>query len=204
MRKKISFLCMAAGFILIVAAVALAGYNFWEENRAAEFVDSILPDLHQAIAEHENSVEKESQETNESALNSWVSGRMTVIDIDGYGYIGYLSIPELELELPVMSEWDYDRLEISPCLYYGSVKTDNMIIAAHNYARFFRRLSELKPGDAVWFTDMDGIIYTYKVGDIEILSPTATEEMIVNDWDLTLYTCTFGGGSRVTVRCEKN
>ena len=59
-------------------------------------------------------------------------------------------------------------------------------------------------GDTVQFTDMKGKVYIYEVGDIEILPPTATEEMIVSDWDLTLYTCTYGGESRVTVRCERD
>lgn len=128
---------------------------------------------------------------------------MTVIEIDGYGYIGYLSLPALGLELPVLSEWDYTRLKTAPCLYYGSVKTDNMVIAAHNYTRHFGKLSQLKPGDTIRFTDMDGTVYTYQVGDLEILPPTATEEMITSDWELSLYTCTYGGGSRVTVRCER-
>jgi sortase A len=38
---------------------------------------------------------------------------------------------------------------------------------------------------------------------LEILRPTAVEEMISGDWDLTLFTCTIGGATRVTIRCEK-
>jgi sortase A len=36
---------------------------------------------------------------------------------------------------------------------------------------------------------------------MEILSPFAVEEMTSGDWDMTLFTCTVGGQSRVTVRC---
>jgi len=36
----------------------------------------------------------------------------------------------------------------------------------------------------------------------EVLLPTAVEEMTAGEWDLTLFTCTLGGRSRVTVRCE--
>ena len=39
--------------------------------------------------------------------------------------------------------------------------------------------------------------------EIERLRPTAVKEMTSGDWDLTLFTCTVGGQSRVTVRCEK-
>ena len=49
---------------------------------------------------------------------------------------------------------------------------------------------------------MDGNVFRYEVVELETLMPTAIEEMTSGDWDLTLFTCTIGGGSRVTVRCE--
>ena len=36
---------------------------------------------------------------------------------------------------------------------------------------------------------------------LEILQPTAVEEMTSGDYDLTLFTCTYGGATRFTVRC---
>lgn len=183
---------MLLGVLLIISAVALAVYNIRGENRAADAAESIMPLLHEAI-------EESAEETEPTDI----SDSMTVVEIDGFGYIGYLSIPALELELPVMSEWDYTRLKTAPCLYYGSVKSDNMVIAAHNYTRHFGRLSRLRPGDAVRFTDMQGKVYNYAVGDLETLPATATKEMITSSWELSLYTCTYGGGERVTVRCER-
>lgn len=200
-RKKISIICMVSGILLIAGAISLAVYNRYEENRAADAADSVLPLLHQAI-EANSHADKPGTDAKPSP-DETNSGQMAVVEIDGYGYIGYLTIPALELELPVMSEWDYTRLKTAPCLYYGSVKTDNMVIAAHNYTRHFGKLSQLKPGDTIRFTDMDGTVYNYQVGDVETLLPTATEEMITSDWVLSLYTCTYGGGSRVTVRCER-
>ena len=213
MRKKVSIVFMAFGVLLIAAAILLAVYNRRQEQRAADAVDSVMPLLHQAIEANSIADEPDSSangpdpsapETDtKPPAEETDSDRMPVAEIDGYGYIGYLSIPALGLELPVMSEWDYTRLKKSPCLYYGSVKTDNMVIAAHNYTQHFGRLSDLKTGDAVRFTDVDGTVYNYQVGDVETLPPTATEEMITSDWNLTLYTCTYGGKNRVTVRCER-
>lgn len=193
MRKKFGIICMICGILLIAASVSLAVYNYEEDLHAAGAAGKVMPDLKQQISERIESKPEELKGSDE----------MTVAEIDGYGYIGYLSIPSLGLELPVMSDWDYVRLKIAPCLYFGSVKRDNMVIAAHNYAGFFGRCSELKIGDAVLFTDMDGAVYEYKVGDMEVLPPSATEEMIKSRWDLSLYTCTYGGASRVTVRCER-
>lgn len=213
MRKEVSIVCMLLGVLLIVSAISLAVYNRCEEQNAADAADSVMPLLVQAIEEKAGSglnrpiseppkTDGESSPEN-PAPEETDHDRMTVVEINGYGYIGYLSIPALELELPVMSEWDYNRLKKSPCLYYGSVKTDNMVIAAHNYTRQFGKLSKLKIGDTVRFTDMDGKVYDYAVGDLEILRPTATEEMITSDWELSLYTCTYGGTNRVTVRCGR-
>ncbi len=206
MRKKISIVCMTVGVLLITAAVSLAVYNQVQERHAADAADSVMLLLHQIIESPPASNEPESTapETDpEPPSEGTDSDKMTVMEIDGYGYIGYLSIPALSLELPVMSEWDYTRLKIAPCLYYGSVKTGNMVIAAHNYARHFGKLSQLKLGDILQFTDMDGTVYTYQVGDVETLPATATEEMIASDWELSLYTCTYGGRSRVTVRLKR-
>ncbi|HIX11183.1 MAG TPA: sortase, partial [Candidatus Agathobaculum pullistercoris] len=63
--------------------------------------------------------------------------------------------------------------------------------------------NRLNTGDTVTFTDVDGNQFTYAVSLIEDLPGTAIEEMQAGEWDLTLFTCTLGGRSRVTVRCER-
>lgn len=187
-RRKAGVLCMILGTLLLAAAAGLLIFNQIEANKAAKASEDILPVLTDAIRSDEN----------DNPLQE-----MPTVEIDGYAYIGYLSIPALGLELPVMDEWDYTRLKTAPCRYFGSVYSDNLVIAGHNYAGHFGRLSALEIGDTVRFTAVDGTVYTYRVGDMEMLPPTATEEMIVSDWDLTLYTCTRGGTKRVTVRCER-
>ena len=63
-------------------------------------------------------------------------------------------------------------------------------------------LNNLSQGDEITFTDMDGNLFRYEVAALEVLSPFAVEEMTTGDWDLTLFTCTVGGQSRIAVRCE--
>ena len=128
---------------------------------------------------------------------------MTEVEIDGHRYIGYLTLPGLELELPVMADWNYPQLRIAPCRYTGSVRGEDLVLMAHNYARHFGGLSELSEGDSVIFTDMDGHVTLYEVIARDILAPTAVAEMTSGDFDLTLFTCTYGGKSRVTVYCDK-
>jgi sortase A len=127
---------------------------------------------------------------------------MPVISIDGNDYIGVLDIPELDISLPVMSEWSYPKLKIAPCRYTGTIYMNNMVIAAHNYDSHFGRLKELQSGDSITFADTDGNLFYYEVTDMEVLEPTAIEDMKNSGYDLTLFTCTYGGKTRYTVRCS--
>ena len=52
------------------------------------------------------------------------------------------------------------------------------------------------------YTDVNGADHCYEVVLLETLPANATEEMITSGFDLSLYTCTPGGASRVTVRCN--
>lgn len=188
MLRKIGVFCMVLGTVLVGLALALLLYNRSEEDRAGKAVNQILPMLQDSIAE------QDSQSLNPTDTD------MTVLEIGGYDYIGYLSIPALGLELPVMSEWDYSRLRIAPCRYSGSIKTHNLVIAAHNYRCQFGTISNLKEGDTITFTDIDGTVSCYTVALVEILQPTDVAKMISGKWNLTLFTCTYGGKTRVTVR----
>ena len=77
------------------------------------------------------------------------------------------------------------------------------MIMAHNYPKHFGKLQDMRAGDTVTFTDMDGVMVEYQVMALDILAATAVEDMTSGDYDLTLFTCTYGGESRVAVRCDR-
>lgn len=189
---------MVLGTALVLAALSLFLWNRQEDRQAGESAENILPRIIEEIQEPDT-----VSETEEPSWPDPYDPAMTEVEIDGYVYVGYLSIPAIELELPVMSEWDYPRLKIAPCRYTGSTKTGDLVIAGHNYTRHFGPLSRLSEGDQVIFTDMDGEIWVYEVAAVEVLAPTAIEDMTASGYDLTLFTCTYGGQSRVTVRCDR-
>ena len=200
MRNKAGIFCMLLGAALLAAALLLFSGNRSEASEAAAASEAVLPQVEAAIAERTGGAgEAEAP----AVLPDPYDPEMTVVEIDGYGYVGCLSIPSLGLELPVLAEWDYALLKLAPCRYAGSTRTDDLVIAAHNYARHFGALQTLQTGDAVWFTDMDGVVTAYEVAAVEVLQPTAVEEMTAGEYDLTLFTCTYGGRSRVTVRCDR-
>lgn len=193
-KKKGSAL-MIMGLLLIAAALCLAGYNLWDEKRAEASVENLKEQL------VEEQTEVSTEITPAYKLNPEME--MPVKEIDGYDYVGVVEIPVLGLELPVISEWSYPALRVSPCRHGGSVYLDDMIIAAHNYSAHFGSLKELQMGDGVRFTDMDGNEFSYEVVAREMLMPTELEVLESGDWDLTLFTCTIGGQYRVVVRCER-
>ena len=50
---------------------------------------------------------------------------------------------------------------------------------------------------------MDGEVSTYAVAKVETLDPKAVEAVQNSGYDLVLYTCTYGGASRVTAFCNR-
>ena len=193
---------LGAGLLLIAAALALAAYNVIDAQRAARSAAQALEALSQTTAVSAAEPEQASADDAPAYLAD-PEMPMPTVSFDGNDYIGRVDIPSLGLSLPVISEWSYPRLKIAPCRYTGSAYLDNLIIAAHNYSSYFGNLNRLNTGDTVTFTDVDGNQFTYAVSLIEDLPGTAIEEMQAGEWDLTLFTCTLGGRSRVTVRCER-
>ena len=193
---------LGAGLLLIAAALALAAYNVIDAQRAARSAAQALEALSQTTAVSATDPEQASADDAPAYLAD-PEMPMPTVSFDGNDYIGRVDVPSLGLSLSVISEWSYPRLKIAPCRYTGSAYLDNLIIAAHNYSSHFGNLNRLNTGDTVTFTDVDGNQFTYAVSLIEDLPGTAIEEMQAGEWDLTLFTCTLGGRSRVTVRCER-
>ena len=160
MPKKSGIAFVLVGTVLILSALSLFLYNRYEDAQAGQEAESLLADVQTLIETAPSTLPEETvpQET--------LAPELPVTEIDGYGYVGYLSIPKLELELPVMSEWDYARLKIAPCRQFGS--------------------SNL-----------------YEVIRVETLKPTEVDAVQNSDHDLVLYTCTYGGKTRVTVFCDR-
>lgn len=196
MKSKVGIALVVIGLVCIIGAAVILLFNNYQDRNAGKASEDILEVMEDLIPDGNG----ESEDCN-GELDP--AREMAVINWNGYDYIGSLSIPSIGLKLPVMSEWDYDRLKIAPCRYSGSVFTNDLVIAGHNYKRHFGALRNLTQGTAVYFTDAEGTSTSYLVGGIEVLEPNQIQEMKESEWDLTLYTCTLGGASRVTVRCAR-
>ena len=203
-RKKGSALILT-GLLLMAAALALTGYNLWDGLRAGQAAGETTARLEELMPEpasRAESVLPGETEIPDYQLNPEME--MPTVTVGGGEYIGLLSIPALELELPVLGEWSYDGLKTAPCRYAGSAYSGGLIIAGHNYAAHFGGLSQLREGDMLRFTDMDGNEFVYETAALEVLSGSDREGMESGGWDLTLFTCTADGQNRVTVRAVRS
>lgn len=203
-----------AGTVFILAAIFLFLFNTFEDQQAKERVETVLPLIRKAtpppVTQSGITTDPTSAIPNAAEIDPYIPDyilnpnmEMPTVEAEGDKYIGTLYFPSLKLELPVMSSWSYPDLKKAPCLYSGSIYTGNAVIAAHNYASHFGQLTKLAPADEVYFTDVDGNVFTYEVVLLEVLEPTAIEEMTAGDFNLSLFTCTLSGQSRFTVRCDR-
>lgn len=217
MNKTGRFLIFV-GCLLIAAALGLTAYNLVDEARAGKSADQALSQLAIAMSSIRDASTTTGNDTLAapppfttpttssttdipSADQANDEPEMPVIQLDGQEYAGILSIPSLSLELPVLRNWSMAALKNAPCCYAGSLYQNNLVIAGHNYKGHFGKLSDLQIGDSIFFTDARGKRFRYEVVEMESLPANAVDDMTEGDWDFTLFTCTVGGRSRLTVRC---
>ncbi|XME01266.1 sortase [Lachnospiraceae bacterium C1.1] len=186
MKKHLGKVFIVLGIFCVLAAAALIWHNIKENREAGEASAAALDGV---LAQIPSEVLKDR-------------GDMPMVDVDGRTFVGILEIPSLGLTLPVQSEWSKENARVSICRYKGAVSTNDLILAGHNYQEHLGTLKNINTGAEMIFTDMNGRSYYYEVTYMETLGSGDVDAMDEGDWDLTVFTCTIGGASRVTVRSE--
>lgn len=187
MGNKAGHICTVIGILLILAALAIWNYNEWDADRADYTAQTLLTE----VTAQQTRTKPQTAETADS--ESEKSDR----------FLGTLSLPTLNLELPVYATYDDSLMKDTVCRYAGGVDTENLVIAGHNYKRHFGKLTNLRIGDEVALTTMDGTTYRYQVEQVETLDSTAIDEMTAGDYPLTLFTCNYSGQARIAVCCQQ-
>lgn len=203
-RKHTRRIIAIGGALCILGALGFVGSNLHRSTESGRQAGAVLEELLPVVyanAQEATAVPPQTlaPETEPTAPVP----EMPTQTINGWDYIGYLSIPSLELTLPIQSQWSYEGFRVAPGRFAGSTYSKDLVLAAHNYPQHFGHIGDLQPGDTVCFTDMDGHVTHYRVAALETLAPEDVEGMLSGEYDLTLFTCTVGGKSRVTVRCTE-
>lgn len=185
-KKGIVLVCI--GILLICCSFMLQVYNIYENRQAGIKSKHIYNQIQEMLLRVDDNIKTE----NTSTLN-----------IDGNNYIGTIALPALGLELPIMNDWNNEKMKIAPCRYYGSIYTNDLVLCSHSYDNLLGNIKDLNIGDMAIITDINGDQYIYKVEVVEVLGPDDVTEMIESDFDLTLYTCTKDNLNRMTVRLNR-
>jgi len=184
-RRRGTFL-IAFGVALMAAGLGMNFFNAQQDKLAGETSRS----LYEGFAEEMKYVYPHKIEEDEK------------MELGGYSLFGSVEIAELDIMLPVLSDWSYDMLKIAPCRYTGSVDTSDLIIMGHNYKSHFKPLENIGKGTQVVLTDIGGNEYVYSVAEVETLDKTEVEKLDTKEYPLTLFTCNYSGQGRIVVRCK--
>ena len=195
-RRKRGIFLIILGLMLTFSATGIFAMYEYQAELAGDNAELLLEEL-----------QKEMQVRREAAIydpaeQETPTTELPQLTLGGYNLVGILQVPVLGLELPILQDWSYDLLQISPCRYSGSAEDGNLILLGHNYKRHFTPLKQLKSGDCVEFCDVNGTVYTYEVVATEVLQKNEVERLTATECELTLFTCTNGGYSRFVVRCQ--
>ena len=197
---------IARGVCLVVAGVlcwlGAAGFVFFN-NEESEKAGEASQLVYEAMAEQMPETKPRSAARKAAAADAQAEPELKTVEVDGSSYVASLEIPALGMSLPIHSDWSYELLKTAPCRYSGSPYTNDLVICAHNYSSHFSNLFSIDMGTDVYVTTVDGVVFHYRVANRETLQPEEVERMTVpdGDWDMTLFTCYYGGATRCTVRC---
>lgn len=191
-RSRRGFILMALGALFLAAAIGFELYNDWQDNQAGKAAQALLATARKEMTGPAPSISASGGKTISINANTMVTKG---------GLIGVLNIPALGVTLPVQHDYSLEALDTSPCRFTGDGRLSRLVICGHNYKRFFGRLKNLKKGDAVTLTDMDGHVYRFAVSGQLVVAANDWNALETGSWDMTLFTCTVGGLRRVLVRC---
>lgn len=121
------------------------------------------------------------------------------LDVTGTGIMGYLSIPKINVSLPIYHGTEESVLQIAVGHLEGSSfpiggKSTHAVLSAHRglpSARLFTDLDKLETGDTFEITVLNRVL-TYEVDNISIVLPQEAEGLLVQQGKdlVTLMTCT--------------
>ena len=151
-RTGTSRIIIIAATIAIIGLIAYVGYDYCsgsrgdhKAQRTIETLEGIIPGL---------GVDTDvATGTGRDPLAS--------VSIDGVDIVGVLEVPSLDIMAPVMSSAQDDEEYFAKWIDGSPAKGHFMIQGGRDDV--FRKIPDLRPGDRVIFTDVDGIRYSYEV-----------------------------------------
>ncbi len=146
--KALVFICAFVGALLIISSVLLIACDIRSKSSAEKQMQETVKKLYFAMPENTDGVFNKEADSEEG---------MPVFVIDKLGYIGVLSVPALEIEVPVADEYaEYMPLRIS-----GNAAAGSLVIGG-----VLNGFEAVYIGDTIQLYDMRGKVWSYSVCDV--------------------------------------
>ena len=206
--------------IAIMATLGYLGYNYYKKytlnNDAEEFLqefDTIVVPLAEQQPELQPEPDSESEqqqpETSQKPVNSTKPSNYSAdgLTYKGFKVVGKLEMPTINIRYPILGESEKAKsLEVSIVKIYGPEinAPGNVVIAGHNYNNglFFGKNKNLKVGDKIYITDMQGNRVEYTIYN-KYYTPEGDYSYMTRNTEgkteVTLYTCDATGANRLIV-----
>lgn len=129
------------------------------------------------------------------------------LKMGGFNVVGILEIPKINLKYNILEGVTKKSLEMSVAMFEtsrGINREGNTTIMGHNYRNrmFFSKLDQLKNGDTIKVTGMDGEVVTYEIYDMDYKMPNDASYMRRDTngaREVSLSTCNDDSSERLVV-----
>lgn len=202
MKRKIS---LTIGIILLILGVALIFNKQIMGFVVTHMTDQAINQFDETKAKNSKDVSFDFEDVKDLSLQDVLKAQMNNEDVHS---VGALSVPEVDLQLPILYGVSNTNLAIGA----GTLKKDmkigegNYALAGHNMNNnktLFSPLTKAKKGMLMYTTNYKRV-YTYKITKIFVIQPTQVD--VIEDKPdkrlLTLVTCNYDGSKRMIVQGE--
>ncbi len=198
--------------VAIVGLLGFLGYEYYQNyvitKDTSDFVDNFEGDK-----TDEDSTDDE-EVADENALNqikdaNTSSGKNVKKTYKGFGVLGTIEIPTINLKYPILEKVTKKSIETSVAFLYGAGinQPGNSVIIGHNYRNglFFSNIYKVKVGDKIYITDNNGKKLEYTVYNKFEATPEDTsfyQRDTGGKPEITLSTCTDDSKARTIIEAK--
>jgi len=227
-KKKIYKIEFFLSVFLVFTLISAYIYAEYDRNKSEEVSQEILANFEiPEIQEEDTTVAKnnilvvvlDDEEQNELQEEPQVNSQEIQVSQSGYQFttIATINIPKINVVYPIIdgvtdsAEETEELLKISPTKFWGSEPNQigNFCVVGHNYrnTKFFSKLHNIKIGDIVELTDVNGKTLNYTVYETDIIDPDnndCTSQLTNGHTEITLITCHNKALQRFIVKARAN
>lgn len=165
---------MAAGIILLVATACITGFRQWEIHAYAEKSTAYVQTLRSLLPEVQGAVPEARYDNT-----------MAAFSVEETDFIGILEMPRFGAAMPVGAAWGQSAKY--PCHFDGSVYNRTLQLGGTTQKGQFDFYREISVGDVLYFTDVEGNRFAYRVEDIRYEKHADQSALRRREADLKLF-----------------